>query len=525
MSLGSKPGDGNDRRTDDKILILAGHAHSSVLRSICQGLRACGATPLLAGIEGHGQPQGEALRRLDPDSKLDAVCEPDACIDDVIAACPVSPTSIIVLEAGTAFFPRGLPDVGLSTLYLMGEDWIHADYHERILPFFDRVLTAFSGTEKLYAQRGFDHVARWYFIACSDFIERRSGPRPVDVSFWGNLDPIVQRRRNRVVEALLDLRHEGYEVSAGQGAFYRDYNDRLNEAKIVVHDGQSRQINMRVIEAMQAGCLVIAARPTDGDDPSARLFADRDEIVYFDDIPNALELVRHYVRHTEERERIAAAGYARVVEEFAVEIPARQLLDDHIHQIPDDFRARRVRRLAAAAADEATVLTHYFALFGGTAAATRAASGRDDPMVLNNLAVAEAMERRFDSAADRLEAALRQRPEMAIARANLVAVKHFSQTVTDWPAHRDWIDQQIGAPPGPFRGQSGPRIPARLLLPHYLQPLSHGVRRRFPRSCARSRAKSAPARSARLSPAPVRRRSGHVRPSARVRDRTFPASA
>ena len=231
----------------------------------------------------------------------------------------------------------------------------------------------------------------------------------------------------------------------GQGAFYRDYNDRLNEAKIVVHDGQSRQINMRVIEAMQAGCLVIAARPTDGDDPSARLFADRDEIVYFDDTPNALELVRHYVRHTEERERIAAAGYARVVEEFAVEIPARQLLDDHIHQIPDDFRARRVRRLAAAAADEATVLTHYFALFGGTAAATRAASGRDDPMVLNNLAVAEAMERRFDSAADRLEAALRQRPEMAIARANLVAVKHFSQTVTDWPAHRDWIDQQIGA--------------------------------------------------------------------------------
>ena len=443
LSLGSEPGEGPPRQSEDVILILASYPHSAVLRSICQGLRACGATPLLAGIQGFAHPQDQALRHFDPDFKLDIVCEPDAHIDGIIAACPVAPTSIVALEAGTAFFPRGLPDVALPTLYLMGEDWFHSDYHERILPLFDRVLTAFGSTERLYAERGHDHVAHWYFIACYDFIERRLGPRPVDLSFWGNLDPIVQRRRNRVVEALLDLRHEGYEVSVGQGAYFSDYSDRLNEAKIVVHDGQSRQINMRVTEAMQAGCLVIAARPTDTGDPSAGLFADREEIVYFDDIPHAMELVRHYLAHPDERERIAAAGHARVLEDFAVEIPARRLLHEHIHQIPGDYRERRASRLAAASADEATVLTQYFALFGDTAATARVAADRDDPLILNSVAVAEAMARLFDTAAEHLETVLSHRPQMAIARANLVAVKHFSQTVTDWSAHGDWIESQI----------------------------------------------------------------------------------
>ncbi len=445
MSLDSKPREGTDRRPEDIILILASFPHSAVLRSICRGLRACGATPVVAGIAGFGNPQDDALLRFDPDFKLDVVCEPNAEIDDIIAACPIPPTAIVALEAGTAFFPRGLPDVALPTLFLMGEDWIHADYHERILPLFDRILTAFGSTEKLYAERGHDHVAHWYFIACYDFIERRSGPRPVDLSFWGNLDPVVQRRRNRVVEALLDLRAEGYDVSVGQGAYFRDYSDRLNESKIVLHDGQSRQINMRVVEAMQAGCLVLAARPTDADDPSAKLFTDGEDIVYFDDIPDGRNLVRHYLAHPAERDRIAAAGHQRIIRDFAVEIPARRLLDDHIHQIPDDFRDRRARRLAAAGTDEATVLTHYFALLGDPAAANRVAAGGDDPTLLNNLAVAEAMDRRFDGAAKRLEAVLRRHPEMAVARANLVAVRHFSQTVTDWSAHRDWITQHIGS--------------------------------------------------------------------------------
>ena len=410
---------------------------------MCQGLRACGATPLVAGIKGYGHPQDEALLGLNPDFELDVVCEADAQIDAIIAACPVPPTSIMALEAGTAFFPRGLADVDIPTLYLMGEDWIHADYHERILPLFDRVLTAFSSTERLWTGRGFDHVALWYFIACYDFIERRAGPRPVDVSFWGNLDPVVQRRRNRVVEALLELRHEGYQVSVGQGAFYRAYSDRLNEAKIVIHDGQSRQINMRVIEAMQAGCLVIAARPESDDDYSAGLFTDREDIVYFDDIDDARRLVRHFLAYPDELERIADAGHRKVRRDFAVETPARRLLEDHIHRIPDDFRERRARRLAASGADETAVLTHYFALFNDAGATARIAAGRDDPDVLNNLAVAEAMERRFDRAAALFETALRQRPEMAVARANLVAARHFSQAVADWPAHREWIEQQI----------------------------------------------------------------------------------
>jgi tetratricopeptide (TPR) repeat protein len=445
LSHGSAPGEAPAPYSDDVILILASYPHSAVLRSMWQGLRANGATAYLAGVEGYGHPQDKALLQLDPRFQLDVVCEPDAHIDEIIAACPSPPTAIVALEAGVAFFPRGLPDVAVPTLYLIGEDWIHADYHERILPLFDRVLTAFSSTERLYAGRGFDHVALWYFVACYDFIEHRSGPRPVDVSFWGNLEPVVQRRRNRVVEAFLELRHEGYEISIGQGAFYHVYSDRLNESKIVIHDGQSRQINMRVIEAMQAGCLVIAARPTDPDDPSAGLFTEGEEIVFFDDIEHARDLVRHYLAHDDERQRIADAGNRKVLRDFAVEIPARRLLDEHIHAIPADFRERRARRLAAAESDEATILTHYFALNRDPATATRVAGDAGNPLVLNNLAVAAASERRFNDATAALEAALAERPSMAIARANLVAVRHFSQEVTDWPAHREWIEQQIAA--------------------------------------------------------------------------------
>ncbi len=445
MSHGSVTDAGAQSAADDVVLMLASYPHSAVLRSIWQGLRANGATAYLAGVEGYGHPQDKALLQLDPVFQLDVVCEPDAPIDDIIAACPTPPTAIVALEAGTAFLPRGLPDVAIPTLYLMGEDWIHADIHERILPLFDRVLTAFSSTERLYAGRGFDHVALWYFVACYDFIERGAGPRPVDVSFWGNLEPVVQRRRNRVVEAFLELRHEGYEISIGQGAFYHEYSDRLNESKIVIHDGQSRQINMRVIEAMQAGCLVIAARPTDPDDPSAGLFTDGEDIVFFDDIDHARDLVRHYLAHEDERQRIADAGQRKVRRDFAVDIPARRLLEEHIHAIPEDFRERRARRLADGGSDEAGILTHYFTLNRDSDTANRIAAGGDHPRILNDIAVAAASERRFNDATESLEAALAQRPSMVIARANLVAVRHFSQEITDWPAHREWIEQQIAA--------------------------------------------------------------------------------
>jgi len=48
------------------------------------------------------------------------------------------------------------------------------------------------------------------------------------------------------------------------------------------------------------------------------LFVDGQDIVYYDTAEDAIDKIRYYASHDEEREKIAASGYAKVMAEHTV---------------------------------------------------------------------------------------------------------------------------------------------------------------------------------------------------------------
>jgi len=79
-------------------------------------------------------------------------------------------------------------------------------------------------------------------------------------------------------------------------------------------------VNMRMYEATGAGALLL----TDGKG-RRELFTDR-EVVYYDDIDDAIEKVQYYLNNEQERLKIARAGQKRTLSEYTAEKTVKKML-------------------------------------------------------------------------------------------------------------------------------------------------------------------------------------------------------
>ncbi|HLC40447.1 MAG TPA: glycosyltransferase, partial [Methylomirabilota bacterium] len=144
------------------------------------------------------------------------------------------------------------------------------------------------------------------------------------------------------------------------------------QSKIVYHGGITDQVNMRVFEAMGAGCLVVMRRPRDVNDPTTHFFRDREEVIFCDSDEEALAAIRYYARHEEARSRIAAAGRRKVMAQHNYSDVVRHLCDVIVPQLPAEFRSARRSRLDRFGKDarrERLDYAWYFVSFGGLEAA------------------------------------------------------------------------------------------------------------------------------------------------------------
>jgi spore maturation protein CgeB len=80
--------------------------------------------------------------------------------------------------------------------------------------------------------------------------------------------------------------------------------------------------NMRMYEATGVGTLLLS----DGKNAPDKNFND-DEVVYYDDINDAIEKVNYYLQHEGERAAIAARGQKRTLTEYSYENMSKQLID------------------------------------------------------------------------------------------------------------------------------------------------------------------------------------------------------
>jgi len=86
--------------------------------------------------------------------------------------------------------------------------------------------------------------------------------------------------------------------------------------------------NMRMYEATGVGSLLLS----DGKNAPDKNFND-DEVVYYDNINDAIEKVNYYLEHEEERAVIAAKGQKRTLTEYSYENMSKQLIDLFNHYL------------------------------------------------------------------------------------------------------------------------------------------------------------------------------------------------
>ena len=123
----------------------------------------------------------------------------------------------------------------------------------------------------------------------------------------------------KVKEALNDLfNNERY--------FYgKDYAERLAKGKIVFQCSQYKEITRRIFEGMACRKLVITDRLPEETNIN-QLFAENEDIVYYDSADEAIDKIKYYLENESEREKIANSGYAKVMKDHTAKARVDALL-------------------------------------------------------------------------------------------------------------------------------------------------------------------------------------------------------
>lgn len=109
--------------------------------------------------------------------------------------------------------------------------------------------------------------------------------------------------------------------------FYgEEHAKRLSLGRIVFQKSQFREITRRPIEAMALKRMVITDR-LPKETRMEELFQDQVDLVYYDSADDAIDKIRYYASHDEERERIALNGYNKVLQNHTVKNRVDQLLE------------------------------------------------------------------------------------------------------------------------------------------------------------------------------------------------------
>jgi glycosyltransferase involved in cell wall biosynthesis len=104
-------------------------------------------------------------------------------------------------------------------------------------------------------------------------------------------------------------------VGNRNGMDAEEHTKFLNTGLMVVQNSRWKEITRRIFEGMACGKLVL----TDNLPPETGLrdiFADGEDIVYYDDMFDCIEKMNYYNENEEERERIAHNGMMKVLHNY-----------------------------------------------------------------------------------------------------------------------------------------------------------------------------------------------------------------
>lgn len=218
---------------------------------------------------------------------------------------------------------------GAPVLYWASDTHIHdASYQYRLscARKADLVFVAQKRAQEQFAKDGVSAIWLPHAVEPRAYCDKSdpTGTKPYnfltkdyDVAFVGHVN------NERRVEALDRLFREFPNFFYGQ----RLFNDAANiyaRSKIVFNIAMTDDINMRCFEALGSRSFLI----TD-DLPTLRdLFTPDEHLVTYTDLDDMVRKVSYYLKHDEEREKIAAQGYAHVIKNHTIECRVNTMLSE-----------------------------------------------------------------------------------------------------------------------------------------------------------------------------------------------------
>jgi hypothetical protein len=231
---------------------------------------------------------------------------------DVMQRCPgFQPDLILSVESypiSLQFNPQSLAGkVSVPTAFLSFDTLLRYEDHARIGSYFNYVFLA-----HLDFLNYFSHHCRakayWLPYACDPEIQR---PLPgqgetLDLGFVGTAWSIPGLYQTRILylqslQKLFKCHFQEWGTEEELAAIYA-------KSKIVFNYGEGNGMNPRIFEALSYGKMLLTNRTA----ALGNILADKAHLVFYDNLPQLVELIRFYLAHPEIRQKIAARGQARV---------------------------------------------------------------------------------------------------------------------------------------------------------------------------------------------------------------------
>lgn len=251
----------------------------------------------------------------DIDTPLDVSC------DWILERLPkdFAPGLYLWIDSGVKMVPANLQRMKCPKACYLIDTHIEPDIRLDIARHFDYTFLAQKAQVDWFRRRGIPNV-EWLPLACaSDLHDTGEQSRLYDVAYVGSIEGDAHERRPRLLRAIQE-----HFPNNRIGKFWpHEMATIYARSKIVVNACVNRDVNMRVFEAMASGALLI----TDEADGLEDLFTDGKHLVVYHRDEDAIGLIEHYLADREARERIAAAGAARVRTRHTYDLRLKAIID------------------------------------------------------------------------------------------------------------------------------------------------------------------------------------------------------
>lgn len=186
---------------------------------------------------------------------------------------------------------------------------INFDHHLQLARDFDVVFTAHKPAVEMFKERGIENVY-WIPPACDPEIHgKKAEGKLYDIGFVGTLNPAFNTERVRLFGELKQRFNAYYER-----CFLERMAEVFSRSKIVFNKLIQDGLNMRIFEVLASGSMLLTDQTAEGTGLTD-FFQDRKHLVIYRNEKELIELADYFLRHDEERERIAAEGMKKVLKE------------------------------------------------------------------------------------------------------------------------------------------------------------------------------------------------------------------